>query len=225
MRVEHIGDTTLYCGDCLKILPTLGKVDACVTDPPYGVGFEYEGFEDSPEYIQTVAVETIKACIARGWRVALTPGNKNAWLYPKPDDIGVWFNPAGTGFGKWGFCLSHLIIYYGKEPRPNKSASSVTGLSDRREHFDHPCVKPLPFIQWLVNKSTDIGETILDPFMGSGTTGVACANLGRKFIGIEICEKYFDIACRRIKTAYLQPRLFDEPRVSATPQELFGGDI
>ena len=67
-------------------------------------------------------------------------------------------------------------------------------------------------MNWLVSRASLPGETILDPFMGSGTTGVACANLGRKFIGIEIEEKYFDIACKRIEIAYRQPRLFEEPR-------------
>jgi len=220
MRTEHIGDATLYLGDCLEVLPKLGKVDAVVTDPPYGVGLDYGSFDDTPDYVLQVACEMVKYSLSRGWRIALTPGNKNSWLYPKPDDIGVWFNPAGTGFGRWGFNLAHLILYYGKEPRPNKSASSVTGLNDRSEDFGHPCAKPLPFMCWLVNKASDEGETILDPFMGSGTTGVACANLGRKFIGIEIEEKYFDIACKRIEIAYQQPRLFDEPRPKAKPQEL-----
>jgi DNA modification methylase len=62
----------------------------------------------------------------------------------------------------------------------------------------------------IVARATRPNETVLDPFMGSGTTGVACANLGRKFIGIEIEEKYFDIACKRIEIAYSQPRLFDD---------------
>ena len=74
-------------------------------------------------------------------------------------------------------------------------------------------------MQWCLGFLPD-AETILDPFMGSGTTGVACANLGRKFIGIEIEPKYFDIACRRIEDAYKQPRLFDEPKPQPVPQEL-----
>jgi site-specific DNA-methyltransferase (adenine-specific)/modification methylase len=198
-------------GDCLEILPTLGKVDAVVTDPPYGVGLDYGSFEDTPDYVLDVAVEMVKHSIIQGWRIALTPGNKNAWLYPKPDDIGAWFNPAGTVFGRWGFILAHLILYYGKEPRPHKSASSVTGLFDHRDvKEDHPCIKPLQFMTWLVNKASDVGEVVLDPFMGSGTTGVACANLGRKFIGIEIDPKYFDIACRRVSYDYKQPRLFED---------------
>ena len=84
---------------------------------------------------------------------------------------------------------------------------------------EHPTQKPVRVMEWCLGFLPD-AETILDPFMGSGTTGVACANLGRKFIGIEIEPKYFDIACKRIETAYLQPRLFDEPPPQPKPQEL-----
>ena len=76
-------------------------------------------------------------------------------------------------------------------------------------YYDHPCAKPIKTWTKLTNRATRYGETILDPFMGSGTTGVACANLGRKFIGIEIEEKYFDIACERIEATQAQGRLFE----------------
>ena len=88
---------------------------------------------------------------------------------------------------------------------------------------DHPTQKPLSLMQWNVDLLSAEGETILDPFMGSGTTGVACANLGRKFIGIEREPSYFDIACRRIEEAYKQPRLFDEPAPKPTQPSLLGG--
>jgi len=216
-RKEIIGNCTLYLGDCLEVLPLIKNIDAIVTDPPYGVGFKYESFEDTIEYLKNISVKTIQYCISKKYRIILTPGNSHCYEYPKPDDIGVWFNPAGTGHAKWGFVLAHLIYYYGKDPKPNKSASSITGLFDRREKEAHPCIKPLPFIAWMVNKVSLVNETICDPFMGSGTTGVACQKLNRKFIGIEIDEKYFDIACNRIASANLEPwkyskktSLFDE---------------
>jgi site-specific DNA-methyltransferase (adenine-specific) len=208
MRIETIGDATLYLGDCREILPTLPKVDSVVTDPPYGVGIAYEGFLDTPENVAAVVVPIIEKCRQIASRMAVTSGNKCAWLYPRPDDVGVWFNPAGTGCGKWGFNLAHLILYYGSDPKPRTSASSVTGLHDRSDAALHPCHKPEPFMRWLVNKASLPAETILDPFMGAGTTGVACIATGRKFIGIEIEPKYFDIACERIAAAYAQLRLF-----------------
>ena len=207
-RVEHIGDATLYLGDCREILPALPKVDAVVTDPPYGVGIDYGQFEDTPEHVAAVVVPAINICRQIASRVAVTSGNRCAWLYPRPDDIGVWFNPAGCGFGKWGFNLAHLILYYGKDPKPRTSASSVTGLNDRSGTSLHPCPKPSAFMRWLVNKASLPDETVCDPFMGSGTTGEACIATGRKFIGIEIEPKYFDIACSRIDAAYRQGRLF-----------------
>ena len=84
--------------------------------------------------------------------------------------------------------------------------------------WGHPTQKPEPLMRELVKLFTDTNDTILDPFMGSGTTGVACMNLGRKFIGIEIEPKYFDIACERIENAQRQTKLFDEP--VAKPEQL-----
>ena len=117
-----------------------------------------------------------------------------------------------------------LAFYYGRDPhnvgrgmRPN----SISGACDSVDGIEHPCPKPLLFTEWLVERSSLAGETLLDPFMGSGTTGVACAKLGRKFIGIEIEPKYFDIACRRIEAATREPRLpLAEPKPKQQTMEL-----
>ena len=221
-----IGNATLYLGDCREILPTLPKVDAVVTDPPYGVmlgeagtGDErakrqkaYTMFSDSAEYIKTVCVPAITSALAIAKRGFVTPGNRNAWLYPSPADVGVWYNPAGVGRGKWGFILAHLILYYGKDPNAGRraTASSAWALNDSVadiKNVEHPCPKPLKFAKWAVTKVSTDKEIVLDPFMGSGTTGVAAVQLGRKFIGIEIEPKYFDIACRRIEDAQRQQPL------------------
>ncbi len=227
MRKEVIGNATLYLGDCLEILPTLPKVDAVITDPPYGVmlgeagtGAErdkgqiaYTMFTDTPEYIQAVAVPACKSALGMATRGLITPGNRNAWLYPAPADVGVWYNPAGTGRGKWGFILAHLILYYGKDHNAGKkaTASSVWGLNESvadLKNKEHPCPKPLAFMKWAIGKASIEEETVLDPFMGSGTTGAACMSTNRKFIGIEIEPKYFDIACERIENAQRQVRMF-----------------
>ena len=226
MRREVIGNCELYLGDCLGILPTLGNVDAVVTDPPYGVRLGevingqainknqmcYEGFSDTPENIQNIVVPAIKLALSKSTRGCITPGNRNMFLYPQPDDMGVWFNPASTIIGRWGFSLASPILWYGKSPQNIKQsgASSVQGknssVADIKNIF-HPCPKPLAFVKWIVNKVSLDNELILDPFMGSGTTGVACVELGRRFIGIEINEKYFDVACKRIKEAAAQGTL------------------
>ena len=221
-RVETIGDATLYLGDCLEILPALGKVDAVVTDPPYGVGFVgktendgrknrggYASFtDDDPDYI----LSRITAALAIADRAAITPGLRLLPRYPEWQDMGVFFVPGGVGLGRWGFCCSHPILYYGGRPkRPGMWPTSFYDAKPMPSDDGHPTAKPVEWMNRLVALASLPGETILDPFMGSGTTGVACANLGRRFIGIEIEPLYFDIACRRIEEAYKQPRLFAEP--------------
>ena len=235
-----IGDATLYLGDCLEILPTLGKVDAVVTDPPYGVGFTgkvavqrgggtvkgsggYESFDDTEENVISRVIPAIAHAIGIAQRAAVTPGTRNCFAYPKPTDIGCFFSAAGTGVGRWGFTCSQPILFYGADPfledrRGSRANSLGQSYPNDANATGHPCAKPLPQMLWLVERTSRAGETILDPFMGSGTTGVACAKLGRKFIGIEIEPRYFDIACRRIEEAYRQPRLFAEP--APKPQQL-----
>ena len=223
MNKEQIGEATLYCGDCLDILPSLGKVDCVVTDPPYGVYLgdtdngqardkqqqPYTMFIDSPEYVVSVAVKAVEQSIKLFSRVVITPGLRNAFKYPEPDDIGAWYIPAATSRSKWGFATSQPILYYGKSPRAGIGDTSTgVSITEKASEKRHPCSKPMRFSEWLVNKSSLPNHIVLDPFMGSGTTGVACANLGRKFIGIEIEPKYFDIACERITAAYAQGRLF-----------------
>ncbi len=221
-RIEKISDATLYLGDCLEILPTLGKVDAVVTDPPYCVGFvgktENDGrknrggylsfADDDPDYI----IERIVGALAISERAAITPGSRILQLYPKCQDMGVFFVPGGVGLGRWGFCCSHPILYYGSRPkRPGMWPTSFYDAKPMPSDYGHPTAKPIEWMERLVNLSSLPGNSILDPFMGSGTTGVACAKLGRKFIGIEIEPKYFDIACKRIDEAYKQGDFFVKP--------------
>lgn len=236
-RVEHIGDCTLYLGDCLEILPALIGYDALVSDPPYGVNggsgtigaasakTKYNGaFDDTPGYIRDVCAPAIEAALAVAVRGAITPGGtKNCFSYPAPDDIGFLYQPAAVGLGKWGRRTGQPVLFYGTDPRAGKTIQPIHFLQTvRAEECGHPCPKPLAVMEWLVERASLGGETVLDPFMGSGTTGVACVKLGRKFIGIEIDEGYFDIACKRIKDAYAQPDIFIEAEKKA---EQFGMDL
>lgn len=231
-KVETIAEgVTLYLGDCREILPTLGKVDAVVTDPPYGVNLgkdgptaigktAYESFVDTPENVRNVCVPVIKECIRLFGRAVLTPGNQNCFAYPQPAEIGAIFNPAGAGFSRWGFTTSQPILYYGKDPHsPSKKPQAIysTELSEKN---GHPCPKPFKLMRWLVERASLPGETVLDPFMGSGTTGVAAINLGRQFVGIELEPKYFDIACKRISDALKQPDMFIEKPKPAKQEAL-----
>lgn len=230
MRYEVFQNCTLYHGNSIEVLELLTAVDAVVTDPPYGVGLgevingqaiekkqtAYESFEDTEENIKNSILPIFHRLIDKFGRVVATTGNRNMWLYPKPDDFGVWYNPAGTGRGKWGFNLVVTpILYWGKDPRAGKGStpSSCWGKADsvaNIKNISHPCPKPLKFTKWLVGKASLEGQTVYDPFMGSGTTGVACIDTGRKFIGSEIELKYFDFACKRIEERCKQKDMFHD---------------
>ena len=209
-RVETIGDATLYLGDCLDILPSLGKVDAVVTDPPYGVGLDYGGADDSAENYAIKRPEWKAAIdsVSDGPRL-ISCGVANIGAWEKPDWIIAWLKPAAMGRCFVGFNNWEPVLCYGKPAGRNVDAFTAGILPDRAVD-GHPCPKPIGWASQQISRYTT--GMVLDPFMGSGTTGVACANLGREFIGIEIEPKYFDIARKRIEDAYKQPRLFeDEP--------------
>jgi len=233
-RKEIIGDCTLYLGDCREVMPTIGKVDAVVADPPYGVnyqgskrkdgskGFGYASFEDTPENIARVCVPAIRIAISMASCGVITPGNANSHLYDAPRTQGAIFYPCGANLGPWGFSCSQPLFYYGKDPYLSHGLGSMPNGFSTSESSDrtieHPCPKPEGVVKWLVRRVSFDGHTILDPFMGSGTTGVACVKLGRRFIGIEIEPKYFDIACKRIDAATREPRLplNDPPNLKQT---------
>jgi len=211
----------VYLGDCREVLPTIGKVDAVVTDPPYGVGMEYASTDDTPEFVRDVAVPVIELCRTISVRVVLTPGIKNLFAYPKPTHTGSIFYPAGAGMNPWGFTCWQPILYYGKDPYGGKGSKPDSfSAGDAAEKLDHPCPKPIGQMKRILARSTLAGEIVCDPFMGTGTTGIACANLGRKFIGIEIEPKYFNIACKRISAALKQPDFFVEKPKPAKQEAL-----
>ena len=227
MREERIGNQRLILGDCLEVMPTLGPVDAVVTDPPYGVhyegsktkhgrnGFAYASFIDTPENIESICVPAVRMAVGMARSAVVTPGNANAFKYDEPRSLGAIYYPSGANSGPWGFVCSQPLFYYGKDPYlanglgrlPN--AFATTDATDRT--IQHPCPKPIKTVEWMVARVSLDGETILDPFMGSGTTLVACQKLGRHGIGIEIDPDYFDIACRRVEDAARQPDLFIAP--------------
>lgn len=212
---------TIYHADARHVLPSLIDIDATVTDPPYGIGFTgktakdrdgsviyraggYEGgFPDTPAYIQSVVLPVIEACRQISRAVVVTPGTKSIWLYPEPTDLGCWYSGAGTGRSSWGFRCSQPILYYGKDPylatgqgaRPN-SVGQV--WPNDANQTGHPCAKPIQLMRWLVTRASLDGETVLDPFMGSGTTLVAAKHLGRKAIGVELSEAYCERATKRL---------------------------
>jgi site-specific DNA-methyltransferase (adenine-specific) len=219
-----IGDAVLYHGDCLEILPTLPKADAVVTDPPYGISF-FKGQSGGQG-----AWRGAKENHGRGTERVI---GDECPFDPSPflvfDNVLMWganhyCSRLPEGVGRWLAwnkladlepfdSFSDVEFAWHSKGRASRivnfmwkgGVATVKAGEDRQR--SHPTQKPIGLMAWCIKQVGD-AETILDPFMGSGTTGVACANLGRKFIGIEIERKYFDIACERIAAAYAQGRLF-----------------
>jgi len=213
-RIERIGDATLYLGDCRDILPTLGKVDAVVTDPPYGIradetaaknkgkgGWKFYG--DTSWDVNTPPPEVFKAMLDASKDQIIWGGNYFTDKLPPTMQWLVWDK------GQRDFSLADCEFAWSSQRKAARIFDYARGkaLQDGKEH---PTQKPVALMEWCLGFLPK-ARTILDPFMGSGTTGVACVKLDRAFIGIEREPSYFDIACRRIEEAYKQPRLFTEP--------------
>jgi DNA modification methylase len=219
-----IGDCQLWNADCRDVLPLLGKVDAVVTDPPYGINYgkmmegkgdgnggldrnrwkHYDSFDWDIERPEPGIFETL---LTNSGEAIIWGGNYFSDLLPPSMRWLVWDKCQN-------FSLADFELAWTSQNAAGRTFrySRPEALQDGRHH---PTQKPIELMKWCLGF---VKGTILDPFMGSGTTGVACAKLGRKFIGIEIEPKYFDIACRRIEKAYAQPDFFVE-KPAAPKQE------
>lgn len=209
MTPVHIGNATLYCGDCLEILPTLPKVDAVVTDPPYGINHardrnsQKDGWVDYPCSgwdKERPSADVFAAMLAASDSQIIWGGNYFTDYLPPTMQWLVWDK------GQRNFSLADCEFAWSSQRKAARifDYPRSRALQDGKQHATQ---KPITLMEWCVSLLGN-PHTILDPFMGSGTTGVACANLGRKFIGIEIEPKYFDIACERIEQAQRQGRMF-----------------
>ena len=222
MKVE-IGNATLYLGDCMDILPTLDKVDAVITDPPYGINEnskkvasrgklaapkDYGDFDWDKAPPPDVLIELMRT---KGQYQAFFGGNyftlppTSCWL--------VWDKLNGEN----DFADCELVwTNWPKAVRRLQWRWNGMIRQGNEERY-HPTQKPLEVMKWVMTLCPK-SDSVLDPFMGSGTTGVAAIQMGRKFIGIEREPKYFDIACKRIEQAVAQGQLF-EPEIKKPEQE------
>jgi len=202
----------LYLGDCLEYMKSMPdkSVDAVITDPPYGVGLDYTSYVDSAENLVGLIENFVPECLRIANTVAITSGVGNIHRYPPSTWTLGWFWKNTTSTGKWGFNCWQPVLVYGKDPQlvsgngRHQDAKEFPPNDGAIGKFDHPCPKPISVMRWLAVRCSIDGATIFDPFMGSGTTGVACMQLGRNFIGCEIDEGYFRIAEKRIKQAAAQ---------------------
>ena len=193
---------TIYHGDCRDILPQLPKVDLVLTDPPYAIDYNYASYEDSSDALDLLVDDVIPVLRQKSAVVFLSSGVQNMWKYPEPDWVLAWTYWPGQILCKWGFNAWQPILVYGADPylkNRKGGRDDCIHKPGKREDTGHPCTKPLgAWIRLLNRGSVFLKDIILDPFMGSGTTLVAAKQLGRKAIGIEIEEKYCEIAAKRL---------------------------
>ena len=212
------GAVTIYHGDARQVIRqiALSEIDVTVTDPPFGIeggrgggnsvrgkGHYVGAWDDTGENVEDLVALVVRPLIGTVGRMVLTPGRSHLWAYPKPDDMGCFWTPSAVGHGSWGHNSMTPILYYGKDPRAGRQTPTGRQVTEQSDRNGHPCPKPIKAWTWLVNKASLEGETILDPFMGSGTTLRAAKDLGRKAIGIEIEERYCEIAAKRMAQGVL----------------------
>jgi len=222
-REVVIGDCRLLLGDCLEILPTLGKVDAVVTDPPFGMAFRsnYRAVRH-----EAIANDKDADCLAWACQIPVAHSRyvfcrwDNLVDIPKPKSLVTWVKnnwSMGDLDHEHGRQTEVCAFYPGPEHDFPKGRPSDVIRAPRTGNEHHPTEKPVQLMQAIVEWTRGV---VLDPFMGSGSTLVACARLRRDAVGIEIDEGYFDIACERIRKAYAQPDMFvDAEKEEAPVQE------
>lgn len=229
-KMEKIGNQTLILGDCLEVMPTLGRFDACVTDPPYGIdygsqlkgkgdgkgGADRNGWKsyDCPDWDkERPAPEVFEAMLSISKDQIIWGGNYFADLLPASQRWLCWDK------GQRDFSLADIELAWTSQDKASRAFTYARSkaLQDGKEH---PTQKPLALMEWCLG-FVPKAKTVIDPFCGSGTLLVACQRLGLQGTGIEISPDYFDIACRRVEEATRQPDLFIAPTVKPT-QEAFG---
>ncbi len=218
-RVE-IGDAILYQGDCVEVMKFLSMADATVTDPPYGINIAATGTIGGHHKIpvkdygkadwdkEGMTVEQWEAILKAAPQYIVWGGNHLANIMGPSAGVLIWDKKCKNGWNDtfsdaeiaWTNALSRTKVF--RHLWIGALRASEQGSNVRQ----HPTQKPIALMEWCL--SFVEGDTILDPFMGSGTTGVACVNLGRKFIGIEHDSKYFEISCKRIEMASLQGDMY-----------------
>ena len=214
MREERIGNQRLILGDCLEVMPTLGRVDAVVTDPPYGIGADEAAAKNKgkwgwKDYGETQwdrerpPREIFDAILSCGKEQVIWGGNYFTDFLPPSMRWLMWDK------GQRDFSLADFEMAWTSQQKAARAFDYPRALA-LKDGKQHPTQKPVALMEWCLGFLPD-AKTILDPFMGSGTTLVACQRMGRHGIGIEIDPDYFEIACRRVEEAARQPDLFIEP--------------
>jgi len=207
-----IGNATLYLGDCREILPTLPKVDAVITDPPYGIAYKSPSGAGKCERGDYPVIEgDTEPFDPTPWldfpEVVLFGANHFADKLPPSAAWLVWDKRDGMTPNNNSDCELAWKKSGGSARLVRHLWNGMLKDSEKDVRREHPTQKPVAVMEWVIGQCKR-PNLVLDPYMGSGTTGVACINLGLRFIGCEIDPRYFDIACRRIEDAQRQARMF-----------------
>ncbi len=187
---------------------SIDAVDLVLTDPPYAVEETYEGHRksDTGGTLDRLIKGFFSIARDKSNTVTISCGVANIWRYPPPTWTLCWFNRAGAGSGPWGFSCWQPLLCYGPDPFLRAGMGRRADFIEHNEvseKNEHPCPKPIGFVtKWI--QRTNFGKSVMDPFMGSGTTLLAAKELGRKSIGIDIEEKYCEVAARRCSQHVLE---------------------
>lgn len=209
---EHVN--TVTCGDSIEIVKQIEdkSISLVLTDPPYGIDFNYESYSDTKENWKELILQFIPESKRIGKMTIMQscgiPELKFIYDNFPPDWMICWYkgSPARRSF--IGFNQYELLLVYGKnDGMQMPDYFAATPANDHKGMYGHPCPKPLAWARWLISRATKEGMTMLDPFCGSGTVCVAANQLNRNFIGIDISEKYCEIARKRIQDAQRQERI------------------
>ena len=224
----------LYLGDCLEFMRGMdaGSVDAVIADFPYGIDYPYRTYNDTRENLIKLINSAVPEMRRIAKRVAIFCGVNNLQLYAVADWTIAWYWKGTNTYGMYGINQWQPIVLYGKDVSGFGSVNGVLksdaiyyegGNCDELKHFDdHPCPKNVGIMRRLIARITSDYDTVLDVTMGSGTTGVACMQLGRNFIGCEIDPNYYAIAERRIRDAAAQLPLpeMHAPKIEAIQEAM-----
>jgi hypothetical protein len=204
-------DVRLICGDCRDIIPGLAEIDVTITDPPYGVNLRNTGgyrgahresvthfYDDRPATARELIKTAMPVLLEKCERALIFCSSRTLRAFPQEAEIGSVYSRGAQGRSRWGFKSSQPILYYGKDPNVPSPDSFEHQHGGGEGFFDHPSPKPLAWMRWAVDKASREDETVLDPFMGTGQTGIACIEKERRFIGIEKEREYFFDTCIRL---------------------------
>jgi site-specific DNA-methyltransferase (adenine-specific) len=224
--IESIGNAELWLGDCREILPSLGPIDAVVTDPPYGMDFDTNSRRFSGKQLERprgvgrsdrkivddgkpfdpshlLIYPQLIVWGANHYAQRLPVGTTLVWLKRSPQHYGTFLSDAEIGWQAGG---KGVYVFYAEDSNGRRRLEFTGSIMGHATA--HPSQKPISIMAWCIRRVK--ANLIVDPYMGSGTTAIACAKLGRRFIGIEIDPQCFEIACKRLEKYHRQGDLISE---------------